>query len=347
MFSNAENASITAGGALSPEIGAQGIISFADEASAGNAALTANGGVNGGDGGLIAFSQRSTGGTAQVRLYGNGRLYLGGKANPVLTIGSLEGEGVVELARTNLSIGSNSLSTLYSGVIQDGTAASGGALTKIGTGVLTLTGANSYTGGTTVTEGTLVLRNTSGSATGSGPVTVRAGTLAGNGAVAGAVTVGAGNGTGAFLAPSNGARKPATLTVVGGLTFKADATYNYLLQTKGRRSRTDLVVANGVTIANGATFNLTAQINGTVQVGSSYTVLSNTSATPISGRFSNLPDRSILRWEAFSSKRITTAVTATISRWSWSRLRRVRRREAGARQCRQRADFSRQPMRFR
>ncbi len=164
-----------------------------------------------------------------MKLFGNGRLDLGGKANPVLTIGSLEGEGEVDLGRTNLSVGSNSLSTLFSGVLQDGTATSGGVLTKIGTGTLTLTGSSTYTGGTTVSAGALVLSNSGGSATGPGPLTVRGGTLAGTGTIAGAVTIGTGSGAGAFLAPSFGTRRPATLTIENALTLKADATYTYAL----------------------------------------------------------------------------------------------------------------------
>src|SRR5207245_7479568 len=60
--------------------------------------------------------------------------------------------------------------TLFSGVIQDGglSGGTGGSLTKVGTGTLTLTGANTYSGGTTISAGTLQLGNggTSGSIVG-------------------------------------------------------------------------------------------------------------------------------------------------------------------------------------
>jgi autotransporter-associated beta strand protein len=68
-----------------------------------------------------------------------------------------------------------------------------------GTGGKTiLTAANTYSGGTTVTRGTLLANNTSGSGTGTGPVTVGSeGVLGGTGSIAGTVTVNAGG----ILAP--------------------------------------------------------------------------------------------------------------------------------------------------
>ena len=67
-----------------------------------------------------------------------------------------------------------------------------GALIKGAQGILDLTNANTYSGGTTIRDGTLRVRNTTGSATGSGPVLVKSGALGGNGSIAGAVNVGAG-----------------------------------------------------------------------------------------------------------------------------------------------------------
>jgi len=56
------------------------------------------------------------------------------------------------LGTENLTVGSNKLSTTFSGVIQDGglNNVTGGSLTKIGKRKLTLTNANTYTGGTTI-----------------------------------------------------------------------------------------------------------------------------------------------------------------------------------------------------
>jgi autotransporter-associated beta strand protein len=82
------------------------------------------------------------------------------------TIGSLSGTGIVTnngTAPAILTAGNDNTSTTFSGTIQGGTSVLG--LTKIGTGTLTLTGANSYSGGTTISGGTLQLGN--GGATGS------------------------------------------------------------------------------------------------------------------------------------------------------------------------------------
>ncbi|MBK8091974.1 MAG: autotransporter-associated beta strand repeat-containing protein [Verrucomicrobiaceae bacterium] len=58
-------------------------------------------------------------------------------------------------------------------------------LTKTGTGTLDISGTNTYEGSTAVTAGTLLANNTSGSATGTGSVTVAAiSTLGGTGIIA-------------------------------------------------------------------------------------------------------------------------------------------------------------------
>ena len=53
------------------------------------------------------------------------------------------------------------------------------------------------------------------------------------------------------------------------------------------------MIANGVTI-NGAAVALQGRIQGSLTSGTVYTVISNTSADPISGTFSNLADGAIV-----------------------------------------------------
>jgi outer membrane autotransporter protein len=74
-------------------------------------------------------------------------------------IGSLAGAGIVTNGDTQkavLMVGDAS-STLFSGVLKDGTHALG--LNKVGSGTLTLTGTNTYSGGTLISDGMLSVDN--------------------------------------------------------------------------------------------------------------------------------------------------------------------------------------------
>ena len=284
----ADNATfINNGGLTGGAVG--GVTQFYGAATAANATLIANSGVaNGGDGGTIQFLNRSADDTCRVEVFGNGSLDIGAHAAPGITIGSIEGDGLVFLRSNNLTVGSNNLNTTFAGLIQGP-----GSVTKIGNGTLTLRGANRY-GGTTVSQGALVLENTIGSATGPGPVTVNAGTLGGSGIITGAVTIGTGSGTGAFLAPAAGTNVPAALTIQSALTFRADATYTCTFRKNRNGTRIDQLIADGVTINSAAMIALSGHTNTALRQGLVLTVISDTSAGPISGTFGNLPDGGIV-----------------------------------------------------
>ena len=267
--------------------GAQGgLIAINNMPNSSETVVTAEAGSNGGLGGMITINVTpSSLDQVQFQLLGNGTMDLSGLLQNAVTIGSLSGQGTVLLGGFMLNIGSNNLNTTFSGVIQDG-----GAITKTGTGTLTLTGANSYSRGTTVSAGTLLISNKTGSGTGTGAVKVNTGTLGGSGAVSGKVTVGTGGGAGAFLAPAAGSKVQATLTIQSALTINSDATYTYTFKAKQNKAKTDKVIANGVTIKAGATIALSGQTKGALNHGLTLTLISNTSANPITGTFSNLPD---------------------------------------------------------
>ena len=109
--------------------------------------VRAEAGIDGGLGGIIELNVTpSSLDQVQFQLLGNGTMDLSGLRQNAVTIGSLSGQGTVILSRFILNIGSNNLSTTFSGIIQNN-----GAITKIGTGSLSLTGACSYRRGTTVT----------------------------------------------------------------------------------------------------------------------------------------------------------------------------------------------------
>jgi autotransporter-associated beta strand protein len=210
-----------------------------------------------------------------------------------VTIGSIEGTGKVFLGAFNLTMGSNNLSTIFSGVIKDGGSSqgSGGSLTKIGTGKLTLGNASTYTGGTTISNGTLLVRNRTKSATGNGAVQVNNGTLGGTGIINGAVTIGTGTSSGAILLPGNSATNPGTLTINSALTFNSLSTYQCVLNRSAPIA--GQVIAPGVTIDSDVPFTFVDTGMGTLTVGTVFTVIDNTSANPIVGTFSNLADGSV------------------------------------------------------
>jgi autotransporter-associated beta strand protein len=290
--STAGDSIIYAGGGAYGDHAGGGTVIFSDTASAGNSVLSAYGGLSGGLDGSFRFLSDSTGGTAQVELTRTGNLIISDHNPPGTTIGSLSdgidlGGGIVILGSNNLTVGNNDLTTQFSGVIEGS-----GSLIKIGNGKLTLNGSSTYTGMTTVAAGILSVANKVGSATGSGPVSVMGGTLAGSGIVTETVDVGAG----AFLAPSlkNGVRgHQHRLTIQGGVTFQADSTYSSRFHF-ATRPYPEVVVANGVSIANGAHFQAPADGSGTLPVGTSFVVIDNTSANLIDGTFENLPDGSII-----------------------------------------------------
>ena len=274
---DADDAMITVYG--SAGAGGAGSAVFGQHSQADSCTVVAHGGMSGGHGGSVSFTSTAEGDLARLVLDGNAVLDITGMTRP-LTVGSVEGSGTILLGVNQLNVGANDLSTQLDAIISGGDARHGGALGKVGVGMLTLTGANVYLGATRVTNGVLRVSNLTGSATGSGAVQVDSGTLGGKGIIAGPVTIGTGSGRGAVLRPSVGLSQTAKFTMQSALTFNADSTYTCKLRTQ--QAKADQVVANGVTITSGAQFNFLALANKRIASGMVFTLLSNTSATPIS-----------------------------------------------------------------
>ncbi len=150
---------------------------------------------------------------------------------------------------TTYVIGGKNLDTTFAGKITEVIAARTAAITKVGTGTFTLTGANSYTGTTTVDGGVLFVNNTTGSGTGTNNSVIinDGGTLGGTGFLASAVTVNAG---GALAPGSNGV---GTLTLKSNLTLNAGAVLNFELGAAGTGDR--IAVSNALVL--GGTLNVT------------------------------------------------------------------------------------------
>ncbi len=78
---------------------------FSETSTAGASTLIANGGSGGSMGGIIAFNDTSTGGTARVEVFGNGTFDISAHSVAGVSIGSLEGSGTVLLGSNSLTIG--------------------------------------------------------------------------------------------------------------------------------------------------------------------------------------------------------------------------------------------------
>ncbi|QHP69009.1 autotransporter domain-containing protein [Bradyrhizobium sp. LCT2] len=172
--STAENAHITNN--------AGGQIDFFTSASAGNATITnaASATLNFHNSttaatstitndGTVNFDGSATGGSARFINNLGGIVDISGLTSGGMTTGSIEGAGDYVLGANTLTTGSLNTSTQVDGVINS----TGGGLTKVGTGTLTLTGINGYTGATTISAGTLALSGF-GSISSSSVVTVDA-----------------------------------------------------------------------------------------------------------------------------------------------------------------------------
>jgi autotransporter-associated beta strand protein len=224
--------SSTAANATIVTTGSGSTMFFEDTSSAGNATVIT------GNGGSTHFVFSSSGGNARLVSQDGGLITFAGLSTSGTTAGSIEGAGSFELSGITLTVGSNNLSTVVSGVI-DG---SPGSIVKVGSGTLTLAGINTYTGSTTVSGGALEVDGSIASATqvNSGARLSGAGTISADANISGT------------LAPGNATTPTGTLTVTGNLAFSSGALYP--VQISGANA--------GSTNVGG-----TATLGGSVQMG--------------------------------------------------------------------------------
>ena len=237
-------------------------LEFYDTTTAGSAVITNNS--------TLRFDDASTAGSATLINNAGGTVEFSGSTGPngdgKLSAGSIAGAGNYLLGANELTVGSNNLSTEVSGVI----SGAGGSLVKIGTGTLTLSGANTYTGSTTVLGGRLKITGTL-----AGTLDILSGGKVGGNGTLGTVNVG----NGGILSPGNsiGSVTIATLNVGAG------AFYDVELANGGNTPgvHNDLINVTGVaTFNSGLTIRVTPENgtdNGNTYVpGTVYTVLKTT-----------------------------------------------------------------------
>lgn len=150
--------------------------------------------------GTVNFDGSATGGSARFITNAGGTVDMSGLTSGGMMAGSIEGAGNYVLGANTLTAGSLNTSTQVDGVI----SGTGGGVTKVGTGTLTLTGTNTYTGETTISAGTLAISGF-GSISSSSVVTVNATLDISASAVAfNAITTLAGNSSGVVNMGANG-----------------------------------------------------------------------------------------------------------------------------------------------
>ncbi|MGC4031119.1 MAG: autotransporter-associated beta strand repeat-containing protein [Tepidisphaeraceae bacterium] len=190
---------------------------------------------------------------------------------PTVTVTGVNGEAggavatavlsSVTLTGTNNNIGGDGNLNIAAVI---GQSAAGAGFNKIGTGTLTLAGANTYSGTTTVAAGALVVNGTV-----AGPVVVNGGSLGGGGTV-GAVTLG----STAVIAPGNsiGTLTAASTAFGSGSTYAAEI---------GAGTAADLLAVTGTLdlSAAGDTLNLIgvdANFDGSTKTIATYASLLGT-----------------------------------------------------------------------
>ena len=192
------------------------------------------------------------------------------------TIGSLNGSGYVTNyapdTLSTLTTGTLNAASTFSGVISDYFSGQV-ALTKVGTGSLTLSGANTFTGATTVSGGTLAVDGAFASA-----ITVQSGaTLRGTGTSTAAVTINAN----ATFAPGD------TTGVFTSSTLSEAGVFAETIGTGGafEQARTTAAAAGAVNLAGSSlAFNYTG---GAEAFNTAYTIIQATNAGTVTGAFSN------------------------------------------------------------
>jgi autotransporter-associated beta strand protein len=193
-------------------------------------------------------------------------------------------------------IGGLNTSTTFAGTIEDADATEAtpagliAAITKVGTGTLTLGGANVYSGGTMISNGVLNITGSLSTGVGGGTlnsVSIYGGTLAGSGIINVAVT----NYSGGTLAPGAGVSTAGTvLTVNSNLTLLAGSTN--IFQVSHINATNDSVVSGGTITYGGVLTVVTNAGDSAFTKGDKFTLfVTNGVSGGYAGSFiaSNLP----------------------------------------------------------
>lgn len=187
---------------------------------------------------------------------------------------NLSGAGLITLGNATLTA-NNSASTQFSGLISGD-----GSLTKLGIGMLTLSGENSYSNGTTITAGTLVAKQ--GKALGSGKIVNSSilqldfdtdSTLSNLLSGSGTLTK---NGNGTATLTSSGSSS-GTISVNGGeLTFAQNGAFNAIALVTASNASTTLLANSILNLSGMMLQNANSTLN--IEIGGTQPVITTASA---------------------------------------------------------------------
>ena len=271
-----------------------------------------------------------------------GTFYLGALAGGPSTF--VRGGSADAPATSTYNVGGNNTDSDFSGIIANGTTSNNpkSALVKVGSGRLTLSGANTYTGNTTISAGVLALGDgsTDGSINSSPNITLSSNAvldvglrgdatftlggsatqlLQGSGTIFGQLNVG-GSGT---VAPGDNTPTIGTLTVTNAVTLGGTVSIKL---SHGSTPNCDQLVSPS-TLTYGGTLTVTS-VGSAPQLGDTYTIFN--AAGGLSGSFAqtNFPVLSGglgLSWDPTTAKltvvqTVNTAPTNIVTTVSGSTL---------------------------
>jgi len=219
---------------------------------------------------------------AAIELSNNVAIVYMNSEDATIKIGELSGTSRSELGSGGQStnnitwiIGDRNTNATFHGLISDRQFKNSGALTSViksGTGNWTLTHANTNSGSTEVRGGILSIENTSGSATGSGDVSVHSGaSIRGNGVIEGKLSIE----NGASLSVGIGTDL-SVLTVSNDVSFQSGSYLSVKLNTLDKTA--DLLVVQGHLKLDGILY-VTNNDGGSYALGESYKILEANSSS--------------------------------------------------------------------
>jgi RHS repeat-associated protein len=202
-------------------------------------------------------------------------------------IAALAGSGTVSNSATGttrtLTVGNSTNTTFFGTIVNGGTGSTGVvALTKIGSGTLTLSGTNTYTGATAINAGTLEV---DGSTLSSGTIAANStGRLTGTGSV-GAVTVASGG----SVAP--GSAGPGVLST-RNVTLNSGSSFVGEINGSTAGAGYDQLNVTGTVSLGGATLSLSG--TRAQHGGDAIVLIKNDGTDAVTGTFGGLSEGSLL-----------------------------------------------------